>query len=415
MLGGFHAGVKAVCLSQSIIVWIRRWLMVVQAEKSYKLLVVDDEDDVAPMFRQSMRPEVRQGRYKLIFASSGVEALERLEQEQDVDLVITDINMPEMDGLTLLGRLSERSLDLRSVVLSAYGDMKNIRTAMSLGAFDFVSKPVDFDDMKETIERSLVNLEQWREALASRDQLISLRQELDLAGRIQRSSLPAEFPSVSGFDFHAVLQPAREVSGDFYDVMRLDGGRLGLVVADVSGKGVAAALFMMGTRTLLRGAAIGLGDPAQVLSEVNSLLCRDNVESMFVTVFICVLDPASGTLVYANAGHPPPLLARADGLVEALESAENMVLGLQPGVHYQSFSLSLEPGDAVFMYTDGVSEALDLSGEEFGEDRLARVLSGGGAGSAAGSCASVVEAVRVFASGEAELDDITCLALRRQP
>ena len=149
--------------------------MVVQIDRPYKLLVVDDEDDVAPMFRQSMRPDVRAGRYRLLFAGSGVEALERLEKEPDVDLVITDINMPQMDGLTLLGHPAERSCDLRSVVLSAYGDMKNIRSAMSLGAFDFVTKPVDFDDMRETIERTLRSLEQWREALSYRDELISLR------------------------------------------------------------------------------------------------------------------------------------------------------------------------------------------------------------------------------------------------
>ena len=388
--------------------------MVVQVDWPYKLLVVDDEEDVVPMFRQSMRPEVRQGRYKLVFAGSGVEALECLEREPDVDLVITDINMPEMDGLTLLGHLSERSGDLRSVVLSAYGDMKNIRTAMGLGAVDFVTKPVDFDDMKETIERSLRSLDQWREAQSQRDQLLSLRQELDLAGRIQRSVLSAEFPQVDGYGVHALLKPAQEVAGDFYDVMRLDGGRVGLVIADVSGKGVPAALLMMATRTLLRGAAIGLGEPARVLSEVNSLMCRNNPDSMFVTVFFCVLDPVSGVVTYANAGHPAPLLVRADGSVAPLESAENLVMGLLPGAEYELFTLSLEPGDSVFMYTDGVTEAMDGDGEEFGELRLAESLSSAPVESVGGCCARVVEAVREFAGREPQSDDITRLAVRRE-
>ena len=389
--------------------------MVVQADRSYKLLVVDDEEAMARMFRQSMRPEIRRGLYHLVFAGSGVEALQCLSEEPDVDLVITDINMPEMDGLTLLGHLSERSWDLRSVVVSAYGDMKNIRTAMALGAVDFVTKPVDFDDMKETIERSLRTLDQWREAVANRDQLLSLRRELDLAGRIQRSVLPAELPQAEGYDLHALVEPAREVAGDFYDILRLDGGRVGIAVADVSGKGVPAALLMMATRTLLRGAAIGLGDPSEALSEVNSLMCLNNPDSMFVTAFFCVLDPQSGEVMYANAGHPPPLLVRADGSVAPLESARNMVLGLLPEAEYELFTLSLEPGEALFMYTDGVTEAMDASEEDFGEGRLSSLLSAAVGSDAQGLNARVVEAVREFACGELQYDDVTCVALRRQP
>ena len=389
--------------------------MVVRVERPYKLLVVDDEEDVAPMFRQSMRADVRAGKYRLLFAGSGVEALERLEEEPDVDLVITDINMPDMDGLTLLGRLGELSFDLRSVVLSSYGDMKNIRSAMALGAFDFVTKPVDFDDMRETIERTLRSLEQWREALSHREELLSLRQELDLAARIQQSVLPQEFPDVPGYGVYAMVQPAGEVAGDFYDVMRLEGGRLGLLVADVSDKGVPAALFMMASRTLLRGAAIGLGDPARVLSEANTLMCQDNSQSMFATVFFCMLDPEDGSVVYANAGHPAPVVVRAGGTVELLESAGDVVLGLLAGGCYAQFTCGLGPGDTLFMYTDGVTEAMDADGVEFGEDRLLDVLSGLGGVSAAECSSRVVEAVREFAGPGARSDDVTCVGLRREP
>ena len=389
--------------------------MIAEVSRTYRLLVVDDEDDVAPMFRQSMRPEVRAGKYRLLFAGSGVEALERLEEDQDIDLVITDINMPDMDGLTLLRHLSQRSCDLRSVVLSAYGDMKNIRTAMSLGAVDFVTKPVDFDDLRETIERTLRGLEQWREALSQRDELVSLRQELNLAGRIQRSVLPQDFPAVDGYEFDALVEPAREVAGDFYDVMRLDGGRVGLLVADVSDKGVPAALLMMSSRTLLRGAAIGLGDPSRVLSEVNALMSQDNAQSMFVTVFFCILDPRSGTLVYANAGHPSPLLVRADGSVAPLESADDVVLGLLPGAGYRLFEISLEPGDQVFMYTDGVTEAVSQSGEEFGVEGLLGFLAGSSLGDASACSRDVLGAVRGFAGDGVQSDDITCMTLRRIP
>ena len=389
-------------------------MVVEMGTRPYKLLVVDDEEDVGPMFRQSMRQDVRQGRYQLLFAGTGVEALECLEREPDVDLVITDINMPDMDGLTLLRELSLRSCDLRSVVLSAYGDMKNIRVAMGLGAVDFVPKPVDFDDMRDTIERTLQNLVQWREAVSERDQLLSLRQELDLAGRIQQSMLSPDFPEVPGYEMHARVEPAREVAGDFYDVMRLDGGRLGLVVADVAGKGVPAALLMMSHRTLIRGAAIGLGDPARVLAEVNAVICENNPQSMFVTVFFCILDPADGSVVFANAGHPSPLLVRAGGPAVPLQSAEDIVLGLLPGADYESFTLNLEPGDALFMYTDGVTEAMNALGEEFGERRLLDVLPGSSGLGAAGCTAEVVDIVRQFVGGGAPSDDVTCMVMQRR-
>lgn len=388
--------------------------MVERVERRYKLLVVDDEEDVGPMFRQSMRPEVRAGKYQLLFANSGVEALRRLEEEPDVDLVITDIHMPEMDGLTLLGHLAERSWDLRSVVVSAYGDMKKIRTAMSLGAVDFVTKPLDFDDMRETIERTLRGLEQWREALAQREELRSLRNELDLAARIQRSVLPEDFPEVEGYGIDAAVHPAREVAGDFYDVMRLEGGRLGLLVGDVSDKGVPAALFMMSSRTLLRGAAIGLGEPARVLSEANGLMCEDNSQWMFATVFFCILDPGDGGVVYANAGHPAPVLLRADGSAELLESAGDVVLGLVPGAGYSEFRCELGPGETLFLYSDGVTEAMDSGGAEFGEGRLMEVLCRVGGGGAPECVRGVIDAVREFAVGGLRPDDITCVAVSRE-
>ena len=389
--------------------------MVDEGGRSYKLLVVDDEPEMEPMFRQRLRRDIRQGRYEFFFAGSGIEALELLEREPDVALMITDLNMPGMDGLTLLGQLAGRSVDLRSVVFSAYSDMKNVRAAMGLGAVDFVIKPVDFEDMRETIERHLRGLEEWRDVVADRERLDSLRRELDLAGRIQRSVLSADLPEVEGYEVHALLHSAKEVSGDFYDVMLFEDGRVGLVVGDVSGKGIPAALLMMASRTLLRGLAVGLGDPARVLSEANALLSKDNSQSMFVTAFLCIFDPGSGQAVYANAGHPSPFLVRGDGTVLSLESAGDMVLGLLPGVGYASFSFSLEPGGLLFVYTDGVTEAVNHSLEEFGKARLAELLSGQGSRTASECADRVLGAVREFAGVEEQFDDITCLLLRRGP
>ena len=176
--------------------------------------------------------------------------------------MVTDINMPEMDGLKLLEHIAERGFNLRSVVLSAYGNMDNIRAAMNLGAFDFVMKPVDFDDMRATMDRSLRNLELWREAADSRDKLVALNRDLEIAWRMQNSVLPRVFPTHESYSLHGRLEPARMVSGDFFDVIQLDGGRVGFLVADVSGKGVPTAMFMMSARTVVRGLAMSGLDPA---------------------------------------------------------------------------------------------------------------------------------------------------------
>ena len=138
---------------------------------SYRILVVDDEPDLEGLVLQRMRREIRSGRYSFIFARNGVEALERLNDDDEIDIVITDINMPEMDGLTLLDQIPAFDPKLRCVIVSAYGDMKNIRTAMNRGAFDFLNKPIDFEDLRLTIERSLEHLKSMREAFEARERM----------------------------------------------------------------------------------------------------------------------------------------------------------------------------------------------------------------------------------------------------
>ena len=157
-----------------------------------KILVVDDEPDLEPLMLQRMRRDIRRGRYRFVFARNGVEALEMLDKDPDIDMVLSDINMPRMDGLALLSQIAKVAPNLRSVIISAYGDMKNIRTAMNRGAFDFVTKPIDFDDLRVTIDRTLRHLAEWREAIASRDKLITLQNELDVASKIQQSILPTQ-------------------------------------------------------------------------------------------------------------------------------------------------------------------------------------------------------------------------------
>ncbi len=377
----------------------------------YKILVVDDEPDLERLMLQRMRRDIRAGLYKFVFAHNGLEALDRLKEEPDIDLVLSDINMPKMDGLTLIEQIPKVQPDIRSVIISAYGDMKNIRTAMNRGAFDFVTKPIDFDDLKLTISRTLQHLVEWREALESRDKLVALQNELGVASKIQQSILPTRFPDKPGCRMFANMKPARNVGGDFFDVIHLADGRIGIAIADVSDKGVPAALFMMSCRTLIKGAAIGKTDPGEVLHEVNQLLQEDNEAAMFVTVFYGVYDPDSQRFHYANGGHNSPLVVHADGSSAELPLTGGIALGLIPDLDYDNKSVTLAPGDLIVMYTDGVTEAFDEQGNQFGTQRLQEVFAGAEPTDVQAANRSVFEAVEKFAGDTPQSDDITCVTL----
>ena len=377
----------------------------------YHVLIVDDESEVPEIFRQHLRRDVRKGLYQLSFAASGSEALALVDTDPDVDLVVTDINMPGMDGLSLLRALKERRKDLRAIVLSAYGDLGNIRTAMNLGAFDFIVKPMDFDDMRQTMTRSLEDLAAWREAQASKNRLQALDRDLEIAWRVQNTALPKSFPAYPNLECAGSLEPARQVSGDFYDVIRLGDDRLGLAVADVSGKGVAAAMLMMSVRTMLRGLAIGLPEPARVLEEANALLTRDNDTFSFVTAFFAVFDPHADTITYALAGHDAPILF---GPAVAEAPAEGgAALGVFHNEIYPQHVVRLQPGDALCAFTDGITEAEDPERTQFGLASLQHVLDTNAQSNAAYVVCQVLDAVRRHARGQPQSDDLTCLVLKR--
>ena len=380
--------------------------------QAYRILVVDDEPDLEPLILQRMRRQIRSNEYEFVFAQNGVEALEKLNADPTIDMVLSDINMPKMDGLTLLQQLPDVDPNLRAVIISAYGDMDNIRTAMNRGAFDFVTKPIDFDDLKITITRTLEHLAEWREALSSRDQLVALQNELSIASQLQQSILPRKPPVSDEFEVSANMEPARNVGGDFYDYFNLE-DQVGLVVADVSDKGIPASMFMMSSRTALKGAAIGVREPQMVLSEINNQLQQDNPTFMFVTLIYALFNPSSGSLTYSIAGHDPPLLVSADGTVTELPLTKGVALGIAPDVVYTQESVTLAPGETVVLFTDGVTEAMNADNQQFGLQRLTDVFDGKPPENAQTANEAVFDHVRKFAGDAPQSDDITCLTLRR--
>ena len=380
----------------------------------HRILVVDDEPDLEVLMQQRMRRHIKSGEYTFVFAMDGVDALKVLNEDADIDMVVSDINMPRMDGLTLLEQIPGVNPNVRAIIVSAYGDMKNIRTAMNRGAFDFVTKPIDFEDLRITIDRTLQHLTMWRDALSSRDRLVVLQNELNTASKMQQSILPMEFPQGDDYHIHGHMEPAQDVGGDFYDVMQLGGGKVGLAIADVSGKGIPAALFMMSSRTSLKGAAIGHLEPGDVLEEVNNLLLENNDALMFLTVFYAIYEPATGILTYANAGHCPPLLVHADGKQEELPPSQGCLLGIMPDLKFKQCSIGLLPGDTLIMYTDGVTEANNDKSELFGMPRLQKACADIQGLSATEVTDVIFKAVKDYAGNAPQFDDITCINLVRQ-
>src|SRR4051812_35463498 len=254
----------------------------------HTILVVDDEPDLELLINQRFRREIRDRTMRFVFASNGQDALRQLDAQGDADVVLTDINMPVMDGLTLLANLNERYPLLKSVIVSAYGDMANIRAALNRGAFDFVTKPIDFQDLALTLTRSIQEARTKRQAASDHERLVALARELDVARRIQQSIVPTRFPPFphrTDVAIHASMQPARSVGGDFYDYFFIDEHRLAFAIGDVTGKGVPAALFMAVSRTLLRSTAPRGSRPGGCLAWVSPPLCAEAVGGLFSTCF----------------------------------------------------------------------------------------------------------------------------------
>ncbi len=380
-----------------------------------KILVVDDEPQLEQLVRQKFKKEIHDKEYEFVFAQNGVEAIEKLKSNGDIDLLLTDINMPKMNGLTLLSKLNELDLLLKSVIISAYGDMKNIRTAMNLGAFDFITKPINLTDLEITINKCLKELEILKEAISSRDQLAALHRELHIATEIQTSILPRTFPAFPDrkeFDIFAKMITASEVGGDFYDFFPLDKHRIGFAIGDVSGKGVPAAILMATSRSFLKATAVRGVPTDACLGAVNNILVEESLPHMFVTLFYGILDTRNGSLEYCNGGHNPPYLVLGDGKVEQLENIGGLLLGCVKDTKYKSKTVNLQPGDTLFLYTDGVTEAMNEKEDEFATNRLEDCLKRNYKLQLTEITEKVIKEVRTFSTGLPQTDDITCLALR---
>ena len=238
--------------------------------------------------------------------------------------------------------------------------------------------------------------------------------ELALAQKIQADMLPSSFPPFPDrheFDIYATMTPAKEVGGDFYDFFLIDGDHLGLVIADVSGKGVPAALFMMMTKIIIDNFAMQGLSPAKVLEQTNEMICRNNKEGMFVTVWLGVLEISTGKVTAANAGHEYPIVRKAGGDFELFKDRHGFVVGGMEGVRYREYEFTLERGGALFVYTDGVPEATNAENELFGTKRLLEAMNKSRESDAKTLLTNVKRAADEFAGEAEQFDDLTMLGI----
>ena len=384
-----------------------------------KILSVDDEAPMESMMKQFFRRKIRSGEYEFYFARNGVKALEILKDTPDIEIILLDINMPEMDGLTMLAKVNEmQNPALRVIMVSAYGDLANIRQAMNNGAFDFVMKPINLADLSMTIEKAIEQINYVHESQKEHSQLESLKKDLTMARDIQQYFLPQMFPPFpedsDRLNIYASMEAAKDIGGDFYDFFRIDDDHIAFVIGDVCGKGIPAALFMAVSRTIIRSKGAQYGTAGACMTESNRLLEGYSADCMFVTVFYAIYNTKTGFVTYANAGHNPPHLLRNDGTVEELPRSTNMMLGVFDMAAFEEDSLQLEPGDTLVMFTDGVTEAMNPDETEFGTGRLKMTLGGLAGKSSQQIIGGVRDAIKDFADGAEQSDDITMLVVKRK-
>ena len=336
------------------------------------ILVVDDLPDNLRLLSQMLSEHG----YKVRAVTGGPRALSAVRTSLP-DLILLDIRMPHMDGYAVCEELKAAALtrDIPVIFISALDEVQDKVRAFTAGGVDYITKPFQVEEVLARVGTHLALRELQKQLQEANARLAG---ELALAGKLQAGILPRRLPEMEGWQLAATLQPARETSGDFYDVGRLPAGQLTILIADVADKGAGAALYMALCCTLFRTYAAEFpGQPERVLKAVNHRLRTDIECDEFVTAFYGILDPASGSLLYCNAGHNPPYLIKP-GLRPELHSLPRtgMALGVDEDARWEQRAIRLAPGDLLLLYTDGLTDAENSRGEPFGVQRLLQAIPG---------------------------------------
>ena len=333
---------------------------------------MDDEEEALRAISTVLE---RRGGYRALSASSGEEAVKILA-ENDVDIVITDLRMPGMDGIELLKHIHENYPDVFVMISTAFGSLESAVDAMRKGAIDYLQKP---NNPKEVLEKTAEMLERRKKLLLDRKSATLVREmaetqasELRRAGEIQQRWIPHGYDG-AGIRVVTYFHGASDLSGDFIDLVKLPGGRLGIVVGDIVGHGLPASLQMGIVQRLIKKELLEGKGAAEIFTSLNDFLYDDfHMDSAF-TSFLAIFNPETRTMKYSIGGHPPPVLLQGKSGLEFLSTSCPGLL-MMPGYKYLEHSLTFSAGDRFCIYTDGVVEMRDESGDMFGEDRLEDVL-----------------------------------------
>ena len=370
-----------------------------------RVLVADDQSDIL----QALRLLLVDAGYvpELVNSVDGIR--DRIAREP-FDLLLMDLNYTRdttsgKEGLDVITEVRARDRHLPIVVMTGWGSIDTAVEAMRRGARSFVQKPWDDVTLVEVVKREI------EDGVLSRRADARQEREQEEARLIQRALLPTALPTLQGIRIAAMWNPASGFGGDCYDVIRFNDERVGVTIADVAGKGLPAALLMSNLQAAVRAFASESSTPQEVATSVNRLLCRNIAVGKFVTFCYLVIDRARGIMTFANAGHNPPLLVRgtaaSGGTVERLMTG-GMVLGVMPDTCYDQHEVAIVPGDRLILYTDGIIEAENAAGDDYGEQRLGRMAAAASAASPQDMLDGIFADVSSFAGGEFA-DDATLI------
>ena len=335
----------------------------------------------------------------------------RLRQRSHSSLILMALlTLAAVAGAVLLGKRIVKPLNtITNQIASLGGENQEFRMQDIYRTGDEIQ--VLAESFAALSHKTVEYVDEVRRVTAEKERIGT---ELQMARQIQEGMLPGifpPFPDRKDFDLYASMDPAKEVGGDFYDFFLTDSDHLALVMADVSGKGVPGALFMMASKIILKSNAMQGGTPAEILARTNRAICANNSMEMFVTVWLGILEISTGRLTAANAGHEYPIIKRADGSFELLKDRHGFVIGGLDGAQYRGYDLRLLPGDKLFLYTDGVPEATDGDSEMFGTERMLAALNTHGGDTPGEILAGMHEAVDAFVGSAEQFDDLTMLCL----
>ena len=377
-------------------------------------LIIDDDAHSEIVLRDYFKRLGVAPETSCTFARSDEDALAIIQSGAEFDIALVAVDREPISGLGLFHQITDNTFRVPRIALSSGADLGLIRRAMNEGAADFMVKPLEFSDFEATLLRVIETVERrrknWREGV----EYSALKKEIDIAADIQQRILPLQFPNAEDYEIYADMRPARVMGGDFFDIFEFDNSDIGFIVADVSGKGVPAAFYMAVARTLIHSAAFTISDPAGCLAQVNRLLCDHHIPGMFVSVFYGRIDAKSHRMTFANAGHQLPFKVGPDKMPEQLEGGHGVVLGIIPDLEYLQDEVTLEPGEFLFVFTDGITEAFNSNRQAFGEKRLADCLQSLTSETASEVIDQVSHAINDFVGEADQHDDITSLVIKRK-